>query len=243
MPHAVESSCDGGDWGEEGICHPNGKDGILLSHGLACSNAVVLRSAEVAAYGKLSPATYESHQCNADEHGYWYIAVGDRACGDTDGHGECYGPYNNPYGKTKKHLKVLALCRSLRFTNDVVELMQGLNVQCDRMAVTGTHWDFTPDIYYSDSDNRQVMRNILNNKYDLYIVSESTALRLGSELQKVLTKNVASVGTPAVTSRGLGAEDMKTIARLFGLVAKDYENSADKVRATVAEICKKYPLY
>ena len=51
------------------------------------------------------------------------------------------------------------------------------------------------------------------------------------------------VGTPAVTSRGLGAEDMKTIARLLGMVAKDYENTADEVRATVAELCKKYPLY
>ena len=51
------------------------------------------------------------------------------------------------------------------------------------------------------------------------------------------------VGTPAVTSRGLGVEDMKTIAKLLGKTAKDYEGSADEVRATVAEICKKYPLY
>ena len=51
------------------------------------------------------------------------------------------------------------------------------------------------------------------------------------------------VGTPAVTSRGLGVEEMKTIARLFGLVAKDFENSADAVRAEVAELCKRFPLY
>ena len=51
------------------------------------------------------------------------------------------------------------------------------------------------------------------------------------------------VGTPAVTSRGLGVEDMKVIAKLLGKTAKDYEGSADEVRATVAELCKKYPLY
>ena len=51
------------------------------------------------------------------------------------------------------------------------------------------------------------------------------------------------VGPPAVTSRGLGAEDMRTIAKLLALTAKDYENSADKVRAEVAALCKKYPLY
>jgi len=51
------------------------------------------------------------------------------------------------------------------------------------------------------------------------------------------------VGTPAATTRGLGVEDMKTIAHLFKLVATDFENSADYVRAEVAKICKKYPLY
>ncbi len=51
------------------------------------------------------------------------------------------------------------------------------------------------------------------------------------------------VGTPAVTSRGLGTEDMKTIARLFKLTATDFENSADAVRTEVDAICKKYPLY
>ncbi len=61
--------------------------------------------------------------------------------------------------------------------------------------------------------------------------------------EKPFVTSGVRVGTPAVTSRGLGVEDMKTIARLFGKVAKDFEGSADEVRATVADICKKYPLY
>ncbi len=61
--------------------------------------------------------------------------------------------------------------------------------------------------------------------------------------EKPFVTSGVRVGTPAVTSRGLGVEDMKTVARLLGLVAKDFEGSADKVRATVAEICQKYPLY
>ncbi len=51
------------------------------------------------------------------------------------------------------------------------------------------------------------------------------------------------VGTPAVTSRGFGVEEMKLIAKLLGKVAKDFEGTADEVRAAVAELCKKYPLY
>ena len=61
--------------------------------------------------------------------------------------------------------------------------------------------------------------------------------------EKPFVTSGVRVGTPAVTSRGLGAEDMKTIAKLFGKVAKDFDASADEVRATVADICKKYPLY
>ncbi len=51
------------------------------------------------------------------------------------------------------------------------------------------------------------------------------------------------VGTPAVTSRGLKEDDMKTIAHLIKLTATDFENSADYVRAEVTKICDKYPLY
>ena len=61
--------------------------------------------------------------------------------------------------------------------------------------------------------------------------------------EKPFVTSGVRVGTPAVTTRGLGAEDMKTIAKLFGITAKDYENSAPKVREAVAELCKKYPLY
>ena len=61
--------------------------------------------------------------------------------------------------------------------------------------------------------------------------------------EKPFVTSGVRVGTPAVTSRGLGTDDMKTIAKLFKLTATDFENSAESVRATVAEICKKYPLY
>ena len=51
------------------------------------------------------------------------------------------------------------------------------------------------------------------------------------------------VGTPAVTTRGFGVEEMKIIAKCLGDVARDFEGTADKVRATVSELCRKYPLY
>ncbi len=61
--------------------------------------------------------------------------------------------------------------------------------------------------------------------------------------EKPFVTSGVRVGTPAVTSRGLGVEEMKAIARMFGMVAKDFDANADKVRAEVAEICEKFPLY
>ena len=51
------------------------------------------------------------------------------------------------------------------------------------------------------------------------------------------------IGTPAVTSRGLKEDDMRTIAHLIKLAATDFENSADYIRAEVTKLCDKYPLY
>ena len=51
------------------------------------------------------------------------------------------------------------------------------------------------------------------------------------------------IGTAAATTRGLGAEEMKQLARCIALTAKDFEGTSAEVKATVAAICEKFPLY
>ena len=51
------------------------------------------------------------------------------------------------------------------------------------------------------------------------------------------------VGTPAITSRGFGTEEMKVIARLIGDVARDFEGTREKVTEKTAELCEKFPIY
>jgi len=51
------------------------------------------------------------------------------------------------------------------------------------------------------------------------------------------------IGTAAVTTRGLGAEEMKKIAKCIAMTARDFEGTAQQVRQTVQEICQQFPLY
>ena len=61
--------------------------------------------------------------------------------------------------------------------------------------------------------------------------------------EKPFVTSGVRVGTAAVTTRGLVEEDMKVIARLFKMVATDFEGTADECRAVVKGLCEKYPLY
>ena len=51
------------------------------------------------------------------------------------------------------------------------------------------------------------------------------------------------IGTPAATTRGLGEEEMRRIARCIGMTARDFAGTAAEVKETVRQICEKYPLY
>lgn len=51
------------------------------------------------------------------------------------------------------------------------------------------------------------------------------------------------LGTPAITTRGLTVEDMDILAECIALAINDFENSGDKIRDMVADICNRHPLY
>lgn len=83
---------------------------------------------------------------------------------------------------------------------------------------------------------------LLENRLDeVHITTNKNAVPHDPE--KPFITSGLRLGTATVTTRGLGTEDMDKIAEFIYLCATDFERNKEKVKASVAEICKKYPLY
>lgn len=93
-----------------------------------------------------------------------------------------------------------------------------------------------------DLQNMNITGKELQNRLDeVYITVNKNAVP-NDPASPFVTSGVR-IGTPAVTTRGLKEEDMKTIAKLIKMTVTDFDTKADEIRAAVTEICDKYPLY
>ena len=61
--------------------------------------------------------------------------------------------------------------------------------------------------------------------------------------EKPFVTSGVRIGTPAVTTRGFQEPEMLLIAKFIGAAAKDFDGQADAIRAQVAELTGRFPLY
>lgn len=93
-----------------------------------------------------------------------------------------------------------------------------------------------------DLQNMNITGKELQNRLDeVYITVNKNAVP--NDPQSPFVTSGIRIGTPAVTTRGLKEDNMRVIAKLIKMTVTDFEDKADEIRATVNEICAKYPLY
>ena len=93
-----------------------------------------------------------------------------------------------------------------------------------------------------DLQNMNITGKELQNRLDnVYITVNKNAVP-NDPASPFVTSGIR-IGTPAVTTRGLKEEDMKTISHLIKLTVTDFDTKADEIRAAVNEICSRYPIY
>ena len=63
------------------------------------------------------------------------------------------------------------------------------------------------------------------------------------DTEKPMITSGIRIGTPAVTTRGFKEEEMVKIAQLINMTVENYEDKKEEIRAEVAKICAKFPLY
>ena len=76
---------------------------------------------------------------------------------------------------------------------------------------------------------------------EVHITANKNAIP--NDPEKPFVTSGIRVGTPAVTSRGFGVDEMKMIAKWMKTVATDFEANKDRISAEVMALCEKYPIY
>lgn len=93
-----------------------------------------------------------------------------------------------------------------------------------------------------DLQNMGITGKELQNRLDeVYITVNKNAVP-NDPASPFVTSGIR-IGTPAVTTRGLKEEDMKTIAGLIKMAVTDFEGKSDEIRSAVNQICVRYPVY
>ena len=64
-----------------------------------------------------------------------------------------------------------------------------------------------------------------------------------NETQSVRVTSGVRLGTPAVTTRGMGEEEMRQIGALICRLVDEGEDAVAAVRAQVLDLCARFPLY
>ena len=76
---------------------------------------------------------------------------------------------------------------------------------------------------------------------EVYITVNKNAIP--NDPEKPFVTSGIRVGTPAATSRGFKEPEMVQIGRMMAKVAKDFDGTAEEVRAEVGTMCRQFPLY
>lgn len=93
-----------------------------------------------------------------------------------------------------------------------------------------------------DLRSKHITGKELEQRLDkVFITANKNAIP--NDPEKPFVTSGLRLGTPAVTTRGFGAQEMVKIAEYISLAATDFDAKADYIRSGVTEICNKYTLY
>ncbi len=125
------------------------------------------------------------------------------------------------------------------------------NIVKNAKALAGTLIEEGFDIVSGGTDNHLMLVDLrrldltgkeLENRLDTVNITVNKNSIPDDPKSPFVTSGIR-IGTPAVTSRGMGEDEMRQIGKLIHLCATDFERSADFIRTEVSKLCDKFPLF
>ncbi|MBQ7172160.1 MAG: serine hydroxymethyltransferase [Clostridia bacterium] len=142
-----------------------------------------------------------------------------------------------------------AVCFGEALTPAFVEYQKKILSNAKALAAGLTEEGF--DLVSGGTDNHLMLLDLrsanitgkeLETRLDAVHITANKNAVPGDPLSPFITSGLR-LGTPAVTTRGLNEEEMREIAHDIRLAAVDFENRAEEIRASVAALCAKHPLF
>lgn len=142
-----------------------------------------------------------------------------------------------------------AVCFKEALSDDFKEYAKNILVNAQALAKGLTDRGF--DLVSGGTDNHLMLvdlrsKNITGKEFEIALDAANITCNknaIPNDPQKPGITSGVRIGTPAVTARGLKAEDMDIIAECMSYVANDLSGNCEKVRAKVKGLTDKYPLY
>ena len=128
------------------------------------------------------------------------------------------------------------------YARKIVENAQALAVELQARGVKLVSGGTDNHLMLVDVRNFNITGKEIERRLDeCFITVNKNAIP--NDPEKPFVTSGIRVGTPAATTRGLKEEDMKEIARIMGMVARDFEGNKTAAQEAVVALTKKYPIY
>ena len=117
-------------------------------------------------------------------------------------------------------------------------LAEGLKAEGFRLVSNGTD----NHLMLVDVRNFNITGKEIEHRLDECFITVNKN-SIPNDPEKPFVTSGIRVGTPAATTRGLKEEEMKQIAKIMGMIARDFEGNKKEAPDAVVALTQKFPIY
>lgn len=152
------------------------------------------------------------------------------------------GPLMNIIAAKAVCFKEAAQDQFKNYSRQVVENCKALADELSNLGVKMVSGGTDNHLILIDLTKNDLTGKELESRLDLVNITVNKNTVPNESRGPFITSGVR-IGTAAVTSRGMGKEEMKKIAKLIHLAMNDFESHKEYIKSQVSKMCKEHSIY